>query len=77
MGHAQLCDFRLSHVLDGLPIEQTVFVLGGTLQFMAPELLLEDLHPTTDSDIYAFGCTCIQVSGSAQRLGQLELSIAS
>ncbi|KAF8326102.1 kinase-like domain-containing protein, partial [Cantharellus anzutake] len=77
-GRAQLCDFGLSRILDGLPTGQTTSDQGGTLRFLAPELLEsseEDSHPTTKSDVYAFGCTCVQVSGSA--LGRSELTVAS
>ncbi|KAF8331100.1 kinase-like domain-containing protein [Cantharellus anzutake] len=63
-GHAQLCDFGLSRILDGLPTGQTTSIQGGTPRFLAPELLgfsEEDLPPTAQSDVYAFGCTCIQI----------------
>ncbi|KAF8326036.1 kinase-like domain-containing protein [Cantharellus anzutake] len=64
MGRAQLCDFGLSRILDGLPTGQTTSDQGGTLRFQAPELLgasEDDSRPTTKSDVYAFGCTCVQI----------------
>ncbi|KAF8326090.1 kinase-like domain-containing protein [Cantharellus anzutake] len=63
MGRAQLCDFGLSCILDELPTGLTTSVRGGTLRFLAPELLdaSKDPHPTTNSDVYAFGCTSIQI----------------
>ncbi|KAF8335472.1 kinase-like domain-containing protein [Cantharellus anzutake] len=78
-GRAQLCDFGLSYVFDGFLMGQTYLIQGETLRFLAPESLgypEECSRPTTESDVYAFGCTCMQVSGSGQRLGRLELSVA-
>src|SRR5258707_6533547 len=68
MGHALLCDFGLSRILDGLASGHTSHVQGGTLRYLAPELLggsgpNGEVHPTPKSDVFAFACTCIQVSG--------------
>ena len=65
MGHALLCDFGLSRILDGLPSGFTTAQHVGTLRYVAPELL--EGKPTTESDVYAFGCTCIRVSRMAKR----------
>ncbi|KAG8892457.1 hypothetical protein FRB99_002696, partial [Tulasnella sp. 403] len=55
-GEAKLCDFGLSKVLDNAPSGLTSSGLGaGTLRWMAPELL-NGQKPTTQSDIYSFGC---------------------
>ncbi|KAF8316927.1 kinase-like domain-containing protein [Cantharellus anzutake] len=67
LGCAQLCDSGLSCILDGLQTGHTTSVPGGMLQFLVPELLGANPHATTKSDVYTFGCTYIQVSGSAQR----------
>ncbi len=68
MGHALLCDFGLSRILDDLPSGHTTSVQGGTLRYLAPELLggsglNGEACPTAKSDVFAFACTCIQVSG--------------
>ncbi len=68
MGHALLCDFGLSRILDGLPSGHTTSVQGGTLRYLAPELMGgmdpdEHVYPTIKSDVFAFACTCIQVGG--------------
>src|SRR5258706_14944327 len=67
LGCAQLCDFGLSRILDGLPSGHTTSFQVGTLRYQAPELLdgdntQEKWYPTTESDIFAFACTSVQVS---------------
>jgi serine/threonine protein kinase len=39
---------------------------GGTINWMAPELIIaeEPVPATPESDIWAFGCVCYEVSGS-------------
>ncbi|KAG8909006.1 hypothetical protein FRB99_000109 [Tulasnella sp. 403] len=60
-GEAELCDFGLSKILDDTPSELTSSGLGaGTLRWMAPELL-DGQKPTTQSDIYSFGCLVLEV----------------
>ena len=61
-GRAVLCDFGLSMVLDQMSC-QSVSSRGaaGTVQFMAPEIILEDSR-TLASDVYAFGMTAYEVS---------------
>jgi len=66
MGHAMLSDFGLSWILDDLPSGHTTSVQGGTLRYLAPELMSgsdpdEHVYPTAKSDVYAFACTCVQV----------------
>ncbi len=63
MGHALLCDFGLSRILDGLPSGHTTSMQGGTPRYLAPELVDpdDDVFPTTNSDVFAFACTCVQV----------------
>ena len=68
IGCAQLCDFGLSRILDDLPSGHTTSVQMGTARYQAPELLSGDntqekWRPTTESDIFAFACTCVWVSG--------------
>src|SRR5258708_37881999 len=63
IGCAQLCDFGLSQILDGLPSGHTTSLQVGTLRYQALELLDgEKWCPTTESDIFAFACTSVQVS---------------
>ncbi|KAF8218242.1 kinase-like domain-containing protein [Mycena galopus ATCC 62051] len=63
-GHARLADFGLAVVVDG-PLAPTN--RGGSLRWMAPELLnpescgLKDFERTVASDIYAFGCVCVEL----------------
>ncbi|KAF7377829.1 hypothetical protein MSAN_00206400 [Mycena sanguinolenta] len=63
-GHARLADFGLAAVVDG-PLAPTN--RGGSLRWMAPELLnpescgLKVFKRTFASDIYAFGCVCVEV----------------
>ena len=57
---AYLCDFGLSRfVVDNTLWRTTATHAGGTLRWMAPELLQqEECLPTKASDIYAYGMTC-------------------
>jgi len=66
VGHAQLCDFGLSRILDSLPSGHTTSAQAGTLRYQAPELLdgcdtEEKWCPTTESDVFAFACTCVRI----------------
>jgi len=59
-GHAALCDFGLSTVLDNGPTGFTSSAFGGTLRFMAPEQLSEEGR-TVQSDVYAYACTYAEI----------------
>ncbi|KAF8343112.1 kinase-like domain-containing protein [Cantharellus anzutake] len=61
-GNAQLCDFGLSRVISELTItgQTTSTGIGYTARYSAPEVIVEEVK-TTESDVYAFGCTCIHV----------------
>ncbi len=59
-GRACLCDFGLSIVQDGQPTKFASGESGGTLRFSAPELL-ESEGKSTQADIYAFACACLEV----------------
>src|SRR5689334_9430802 len=77
-GRAALCDFGLSRLHLALDPEGpsshtskppqryltgiTSSEFNGTLRFCAPELIDGDGQPTFGSDIYAFACTCAEVS---------------
>jgi serine/threonine protein kinase len=65
-GRASICDFGLSIILDGGPTGYTTSNFGGSLRFLAPELLDEGTR-TVETDIYAYACTCIEV-GSRRAL---------
>ena len=65
---ACLADFGLSTLTpSGVPGEMTTVTTGGTLLYMAPELLFPDKfgkkngRPTQPGDIYAFGMTVYEV----------------
>ncbi|KAJ7170996.1 kinase-like domain-containing protein [Mycena filopes] len=63
-GHARLADFGLSTFADG-PLVPTK--RGGSLRWMAPELIdpesceLVSFQRTFASDIYSFGCVCLEL----------------
>ena len=65
-GNASLCDFGLSLTLDGGPTGYTSSDFGGSLRYLAPELL-ESTVRTTATDMYALGCTCMQVRWASHR----------
>lgn len=49
-------------------------VIGGTLRYLAPELLESpDCRPTLASDMYAFGCTCAEVCTGSRFLSSRSL----
>ncbi|KAF5391138.1 hypothetical protein D9757_003029 [Collybiopsis confluens] len=63
-GQPKLADFGLTTVTDATLHNTTD--QGGTLRWMAPELLyplpgIESYKRTTASDIYAYGCLCIEL----------------
>jgi len=55
------------------PMSSSFTLEGGTLTFMAPELLtpsrygLKNSIPTKEGDIYAFGLVILQVAASCRR----------
>ncbi|KAF8335914.1 kinase-like domain-containing protein [Cantharellus anzutake] len=59
-GHASICDFGLSRIMDDNPTGFTSTVVGMSLRFSAPELLDGD-EKTMESDVYAYGCACIEI----------------
>ncbi len=58
----KLADFGMS-VLHGAGSNTmgTSFGSGGTLRWMAPELLRENGRVSFSADVYAFACVCIEV----------------
>jgi serine/threonine protein kinase len=58
---ACLCDFGLSHVFEVTSPSCILTTQGnGTTRWKSPELLNGDqLTVTTQSDMYAFGMTCL------------------
>ena len=63
--HAYLADFGLATVLGGQlgsrAIEGTT-VRPGAIRWTAPELLASHSEPTTQNDMYSFGCVMFHVS---------------
>ncbi|KAF8335297.1 kinase-like domain-containing protein, partial [Cantharellus anzutake] len=59
-GRACICDFGLSRILDNNPTGFTFTTVGMSLRFSAPELLDRE-DKTMEADIYAYGCTCIEI----------------
>ncbi|EKM76726.1 hypothetical protein AGABI1DRAFT_12623, partial [Agaricus bisporus var. burnettii JB137-S8] len=61
---ARLTDFGLSKILtDGTLgfTNTTKLASGRTTSWASPELLEDNARPTTESDIWAFGCVCYEV----------------
>lgn len=56
----RLSDFGLSQFADSTTASKGSHS-GGTLRWMAPELLIEGSPPNYASDVYAFGCVCLEV----------------
>jgi len=65
---ACLADFGFTTmVLDPQnPMSSSFTLEGGTLTFMAPELLKNSI-PTKEGDIYAFGLVILQVAAPCRR----------
>ncbi|KAF8319234.1 kinase-like domain-containing protein, partial [Cantharellus anzutake] len=59
-GHAIICDFGLSQMLDNSASGFTSSVLGGTTRYLAPELTHGEAR-TAASDMYSFACVCMEV----------------
>lgn len=59
-GTACLCDFGLSVIQDGTSNGFTTSEFAGSWRYLAPELL-EDETRTFSTDIFAYGCTCVEV----------------
>jgi serine/threonine protein kinase len=58
--HAVLADFGLSRLAAGS--ELTTTITDGAIPWNAPELFKEDdVVRTPASDIYSFGCVCLEV----------------
>ena len=67
-GSIRLTDFGMSLFAEGTPYQNNSVHGGGAVRWTAPELIepeefgLEYRRPTSRSDIYSFGCVCIEVS---------------
>lgn len=63
-GVARICDFGFARMLAEHSTSYSEHTsMKGTVRWMAPELLSEDdARHTTHSDVWAFGCLCIEVS---------------
>jgi len=70
-GRASICDFGLSIILDGEPTGHTSSNFGGSLRFLAPELLEESTR-TVETDMYAYACTCIGILFDREPYHQLS-----
>ncbi|KAK1228999.1 hypothetical protein PQX77_007952 [Marasmius sp. AFHP31] len=62
-GRACICDFGLSLIADSqaIGLSSSTSRSAGTLRWMAPELLAENVTATKESDIYAFACVCYEI----------------
>ena len=60
---ARIADFGLTTVLRkySMSFSITTQTLKGTLQWMAPELFIDDPRPSKASDIYALGMVIYEV----------------
>lgn len=61
-GNACLTDFGVSQIMHQTVPGSQVTTVGGTITFMAPELLMpiasdeDDIRATKESDMYSLGC---------------------
>ncbi len=60
-GVVQLADFGLS-IIGEAGNSLTSPNSRGATAWVAPELIEEVVRPTPASDMYSFGCTCVEVS---------------
>ncbi|KAK1218098.1 MAP kinase kinase kinase activity protein [Marasmius sp. AFHP31] len=62
-GSACICDFGLARIADSqvAGISSSTSRSTGTLRWMAPELLAENVTATKESDLYAFACVCYEI----------------
>jgi serine/threonine protein kinase len=59
-GHAKLADFGLSVLL--VEGNMTATTSDGSYRWSAPEVCVEgDMRRAPPSDIYSFGCVCLEV----------------
>ena len=71
-GHVRLTDFGLSLLAEATPNMYGSMHGGGFASYRAPELHdpeqfdLPSTRPTFPTDVYAFGCTCVEVESSHQ-----------
>jgi serine/threonine protein kinase len=58
-----LGDFGLTLIMDGQGLATTSSICGGSLRWMAPELLQPSttIGVETSRDVYAFACTAVEV----------------
>jgi serine/threonine protein kinase len=69
LGHPRIADFGLTQIVVNLS-STSLLRAGGTLNWLSPELVLFDpesdpIHQsfaTKESDVYSFGCVCLEVS---------------
>lgn len=59
-GIVQLADFGLS-IIGDVGYSLTSPDGRGATAWVAPELIEEVIRPTPASDMYSFGCTCVEV----------------
>ncbi|EIN09684.1 kinase-like protein, partial [Punctularia strigosozonata HHB-11173 SS5] len=70
-GYAKLADFGLSILL--AERATTATTSAGSYRWSAPELFTSaDAHRTRQSDIYAFGCTCLEAHTGQPPLPELK-----
>ncbi|KAF9268581.1 kinase-like protein [Marasmius fiardii PR-910] len=62
-GRASITDFGLSRIADSSVLTNTnpTSHSGGTVRWLAPELLIGGQRSSKESDMYAFGCLCYEI----------------
>ncbi|KAJ8083220.1 hypothetical protein PM082_009092 [Marasmius tenuissimus] len=77
---ARITDFGLSRIKDskGLRVTTSAMRPVGTARWLAPELLTGSGGPTTESDIYSYGCVCYEIFTGLQPYAELanEMAVA-
>ncbi|KAJ3993837.1 kinase-like domain-containing protein [Lentinula boryana] len=78
--HCCLADFGLALVAESPSLHEKSVALRGSVRWMAPELLdpnLDHLYqPRTPRDIYAFGCTVVEILSGSPPFPSIKYDIA-
>ncbi|KAF9038328.1 kinase-like protein [Hymenopellis radicata] len=76
--HCCLADFGLSLVAESQMIGSSAMELRGSLRWLAPEIMdgTSDILPITARDIYAFGCTVIEIFTGHPPFSHIKTEVA-
>ncbi|KAJ7164798.1 kinase-like domain-containing protein [Mycena crocata] len=79
---ACLSDFGLAQFTDSFTAMESSSTRAGNVRWMAPELIYPDAFKlrfarTTATDVYAFGCVCLEVRNFVETISHLPISPSS